>query len=131
MSQVLRLTDRNFKEQVFQSELPTLVEFSASWCIPCQREKSVLEQLARQYAGRLKIGNLNVDQNPRAASKHRITGVPTFILFNSGKPMNQRVAAQSKKQLQQMIQSVFSPADPRSSLRAQGAAISSPLKGED
>ena len=103
MSQVLRLTDRNFKEEVFQSQIPVLVEFSASWCVPSQQMKPMLEKVAQEYAGRLKIGNLNVDQNPRTASKYQIMGCPTFILLNSGKVINRRLGAQSKKQLLEMI----------------------------
>jgi thioredoxin 1 len=102
MSQVLRLTDRNFKEEVFQSQIPVLVEFSASWCVPSQQMKPMLEKVAQEYAGRLKIGNLNVDQNPRTASKYQIMGCPTFILLNSGKVINRRLGAQSKKQLLEM-----------------------------
>ena len=103
MSQVLRLTDRNFEEEVFKSRIPVLVEFSASWCVPSQQMKPMLEALAQEYAGRLKIGNLNVDQNPRKASQYRIMGCPTFILLNSGKAVSRRVGAQSKKQLVEMI----------------------------
>jgi len=102
MSQVLRLTDRNFEEEVFQSQIPVLVEFSASWCVPSQQMKPMLEALAQEYDGRLKIGNLNVDQNPRKASQYQIMGCPTFILLNSGKAISRRVGAQSKKQLLEM-----------------------------
>jgi len=102
MSQVLRLTDRNFKEEVYQSRIPVLVEFSASWCVPSQQMKPMLEKVAQEYAGRLKIGNLNVDQNPRTASQYQIMGCPTFILLNSGKAIIRRVGAQSKKQLLEM-----------------------------
>jgi thioredoxin 1 len=102
MSQVLRLTDHNFEEEVFQSRIPVLVEFSASWCVPSQQMKPMLEKVAKEYAGRLKIGNLNVDQNPRTASQYQIMGCPTFILLNSGKAIIRRVGAQSKKQLLEM-----------------------------
>ena len=85
MNQVLQLTDHNF-EELFHSGLPAVVEFSASWCIPSQQQKLVLEALAQEYAGKLKIGNLNVDRNPRVASKYQIMGCPTLIIFNSGKP---------------------------------------------
>ncbi len=103
MSQLLRLTDRNFAEEVFQSQIPVLVEFSASWCVPSQQMKPMLEKVAEEYAGRLKIGNLNVDQNPRTASKYQIMGCPTFILLNSGKVISRRLGAQSKKQLLEMM----------------------------
>lgn len=108
MNQVLRLTDRNFREEVFQSKVPVLVEFSASWCVPSQQEKPLLEELAEKYSGRLKIGELNVDRNPRWASKYQVMGCPTIILLNSGKPVARRVGAQSKGQLLEMLQSAIS-----------------------
>ena len=103
MSQLVRLTDRNFKQEVFQSETPVLVEFSGSWCVPSQQQKPLLEQLAREYDGKLKVGNLNVDQNPRTTSEFQILGCPTLITFNSGKEIQRRVGAQSKEQLNQII----------------------------
>lgn len=103
MSQVLRLTDHNFREEVFQSEVPLLVQFSGSWCVPSQQMRPMLEKMALEYEGKFKIGYLNVDQNPRVTSQYTIMGCPTFIIFNSGKPMSRRVGAQSKKQLLEML----------------------------
>ena len=106
MNQLLRLTDRSFNHEVCQCEIPVLVEFSASWCIPSRQMKPVLEKLTEEYNGKLKIADLNVDQNPRAASKYQIMGCPTFIILISGKVIQRRTGAQSKKQLMKMIQSV-------------------------
>jgi len=103
MSQVLRLTDRSFEQEVFQSGVPVLVDFWASWCPPCKMVEPILDELARLYDGQIKFGKLNVDQNPKTGGKYQIKGVPTFILFNSGKPVHQRVGAQSKRQLEKMI----------------------------
>lgn len=108
MSRVLKLNERNFDQEVSQSEVPVLVEFSASWCVPSQQQKPVLESLAGEYAGKLKIGNINVDQNAGAASRYKIMGCPTFIVFNSGKLLSRRTGAQSKKQLEEMIQGAVS-----------------------
>lgn len=105
MSQVLRLNDTNFEQQVSHSGTPMLVEFWASWCPPCKMVDPVLEELAGEYAGRVKIGKLNVDQNPGMGWRYQIKGVPTFILFNSGKPVREKVGAQSKDQLRGMIDS--------------------------
>lgn len=107
MSQVLCLTDRNFNEEISRCDRPALVEFSASWCVPSQQQKPVLEKLAREYDGRLRIGNINVDQNPRTASRYQIMGCPTFIVFHDGKVVQRRVGAQSPKQLQEMLQSAM------------------------
>ncbi|MFC2001779.1 thioredoxin family protein [Chloroflexota bacterium] len=103
MSQILRLTDRNFNEEVSQSKVPMLVEFSASWCVPSQQQKPLMEELAMKYSDRLKFGELNVDQNPMSAAKYQIMGCPTFILLNSGNIEARRVGAQSKKQLLEML----------------------------
>jgi len=104
MNPVLRLTDRNFRQDVFQSEIPVLVDFWASWCPPCKVVEPVIEELASEYAGTVKFGKINVDQNPRVAAEYQIKGVPTFVLFNSGKIVERRVGAQSKKQLQEMLE---------------------------
>lgn len=107
MSQVLRLTDRNFDQEVRQSEIPALVEFTASWCLPSQQQKPLIEELAKEYSGKLSIGELNVDQNPRIAAEYKIMGCPTFITFNADKTLQRRVGAQSKKQLIELIQSAI------------------------
>mgnify|MGYP000557142746 CR=1 FL=1 len=106
MSHVLRLTDTNFEKEVFKSDIPVLVDFWASWCPPCKVIEPVIEELAKEYEDKVKIAKINVDQNPKAASKFQIKGVPTFILFNSSKIVQQRVGAQSKKQLEEMIERV-------------------------
>lgn len=103
MSQVLRLTDRNFEQDVFQSEVPVMVDFWASWCPPCKMADPVIEELAGEYTGTVKFGKINVDQNPGTATQHQVTGVPTFILFNSGKVVARRVGVQSKEQLKEML----------------------------
>ena len=103
MSQVLRLNDRNFEQEVCHAETPVLVEFWASWCPPCKMAEPVLDELSRECDGNIKIGKLNVDQNPRTGSRYQIKGVPTFILFNSGKPVRQKVGAQSKDQLKRLV----------------------------
>lgn len=103
MSQLLRLTDRSFRKEVLQSETPVLVEFSGSWCVPSQQQKPLLEELAREYNGKLKVANLNVDQNPRMTSEWQILGCPTLIVFGSGRPVARKVGAQSRKQLEEMV----------------------------
>ena len=104
MSQVLRLTDHNFEEEIARSETPVLVDFWASWCPPCKMVEPVLVELAREYDGQIKIGKLNVDQNPKTGGKYQIKGVPTFIIFKSGKPVQHKVGAQSKNQLKRVIE---------------------------
>jgi thioredoxin 1 len=107
MSRVLRLTEHNFDQEICQGEIPALVEFSASWCLPSQQQKPLIQELAKEYSGQLNIGELNVDQNPQIAAEYKIMGCPTFITFNAGKTLQRRVGAQSKKQLLELIQSAI------------------------
>ncbi len=107
MSHELRFTDANFEKEVIKSDLPVLVDFWGSWCPPCKMVEPVIKDLAQQYNGRLKVGKLNTDQNPKMASKYTIQGVPTFIVFRSGKEMQRRVGAQSKTQLQKILSEVL------------------------
>jgi len=107
MGQVLRLTDVNFKPEVLVADVPVLVDFWASWCPPCKMVEPVIAELATEYDGRLKVGKLNVDQNPRVAAHYHILGVPTFIVFSAGEPGERRVGAQSKAQLKDVLRGVL------------------------
>ena len=107
MSQVMRLTDGNFKQEVLQSSTPVLVEFSGSWCVASQQMRPLLKQMATEYKGRLKFGYLNVDQNPRVAAQYKIMGCPTFIGFSLDQPVARKAGAQSKKQLLQMLEGLI------------------------
>ena len=107
MSNVIRLTDANFETEVLAADVPVLVDFWASWCPPCKMVEPVVEELAEEYDGRLKVGKLNVDQNPRTASRYRVMGLPTFALFQAGQVIQQRTGAQSKAQLLQMLGQVL------------------------
>ena len=107
MSRLLQITSRNFDEEVVQCETPVLVEFSGSWCVPSQQQKTLLERLAEECDGEFKVGNINVDQNPRVASQYHIMGCPTLILFNEGKIVQRCVGAQSMKQLREMLRAAL------------------------
>ena len=103
MGHPIRLTDRNFEREVLESDIPVLVDFWASWCPPCKMVEPVIEGLAEEYDGRLKVGMLHVDQNPKTRDRYHIMGVPTFVLFRDGRVLDRRIGAQSKAQLVQMI----------------------------
>ena len=92
-----------FGEEVLESDVSVMVEFWASWCPPCKMSEPLIAELASEYDGQLKIGKLNVDQNPKAASTYRIQGVPTFALFRHGEMVQRRVGSQSKDQLLGMV----------------------------
>jgi len=97
------LTDKNFKEGVFGSELPVLIEFWASWCPPCKMMEPVMVKLIDEYRNKLKIYKLNVDQNKIITDEYGINGVPTFILFCDGQEIDRRTGAQSEEMLKTMI----------------------------
>jgi len=100
----LELTDANFKQKVLDRDVPVLVDFWGSWCPPCKMVEPVVDELATEFDGRLKVYKLNVDLNPRTATMFNISGAPTFILFERGKPIRREVGARSKKQLLQVIE---------------------------
>ena len=99
----VRLTDSNFHKEVLESDIPVLVDFWASWCTPCKMSEPVMAQISRDYGEKIKIAKINVDQNPQISAKYSIMGVPTFIVFNLGNEVERKVGAQSKKQLDQMV----------------------------
>lgn len=105
----MEVTDRTFEKEVLQSDIPVLVDFWASWCLPCKATDSILDELAKEYEGRMKICKLNVDRNRFTAQKYDISGLPTFMIFRDGEPIAREVASRSRRELQDMIeQSCFS-----------------------
>ena len=79
-----KFTDQNFEEEVLKSELPVLVDFFAVWCGPCQMMAPVIEEMAKELEGKVKIGKMNVDESPQTAEKFGIMSIPTLILFKDG-----------------------------------------------
>lgn len=107
MSHPIRLTDANFEDEVLRSDIPVLVDFWASWCPPCKMVEPILVKLAAEYDGRLKVGKLNVDQNPKTAQRYYIMGVPTFAVFHVGEIVQHRIGAQSRQQLLHLLSEVL------------------------
>jgi thioredoxin 1 len=100
---VLQLSDDSFSNDVLQSDLPVLVDFWASWCAPCKAIGPVIDGLADEYAGRVKIAKLNVDENPATPGQYGVRGIPTLILFKDGKVLDQVVGAVPKNQLESLL----------------------------
>jgi thioredoxin 1 len=102
---ITALTNDNFETEVGQANVPVLVDFWAEWCGPCKMIAPVLEELAADYDGKLKIAKLNVDDYRETTEKFNIRGIPTLILFKNGEPEATKVGALSKSQLQAFLDS--------------------------
>jgi len=100
---VLQVTDDSFEAEVINSDTPTLVDFWASWCGPCRAIAPVVEELAEQYAGKLKVAKLNVDESPKTPGQYGIRAIPTLIIFKEGKVADQITGAVSKSHLETAI----------------------------
>jgi thioredoxin 1 len=100
MKSLAHFSDSSFKQDVLESDLPVLVDFWAEWCGPCHMIAPIVEQIAQDYQGRLKVGKLNVDENPQIAAQFGIRGIPTLLLFDKGKPVEQIIGAVPKAQIQ-------------------------------
>jgi thioredoxin 1 len=100
---VLTLGDATFDADVLQSAEPVLVDFWATWCAPCKAIAPTIDALADEYDGKVKIGKVNVDENPGTPAKYGVRGIPTVILFKDGKVFDQVVGAVPKSQLEAMI----------------------------
>jgi len=94
---VFEITDGNLQDEVLDAELPVVIDFWAPWCGPCRAIAPLIEQLAERYDGKVKVGKLNVDDNPEVAQKYRITGIPSLIAFKDGEVVDQLVGANPKR----------------------------------
>lgn len=96
-------TDQNFEEEVINSDVPVVVDFWAAWCVPCKMIAPTLDELAQEYAGKAKVGKLNVDENREIAGKYGIRGIPSLLLFKDGEIKDQMVGVHSKQEISNMI----------------------------
>lgn len=100
---VIAFTDANFDQEVIQSELPVLVDFWATWCAPCKAIAPLVDTVADEYAGKVKVGKVNVDENQATPGKFGVRGIPTLILFKGGVVVDQIVGAVPKSQLDALL----------------------------
>lgn len=100
---VIAFGDDNFDKEVLQAGIPVLVDFWATWCAPCKAIAPVIDAIADEYDGRVKVGKVNVDESPATPAKYGVRGIPTIILFKEGKVLDQVVGAVPKAQLEALI----------------------------
>ena len=108
MSKPLTIDDSNFDQIALQAKAPVLVDFWAPWCRPCLMVAPILDELAEEYNGRLSIARMDVDQNPKTASKYGIMSIPTLLIFKEGKPISHIVGFRPKVELKRSLDAALS-----------------------
>ena len=106
MADLQQVTDSSFEQEVLKSDLPVLIDFWAPWCGPCRAIAPVVEELAKEYNGRLKVVKMNVDDNPQTPSRYGVRGIPNLIVFKDGQVREQIVGAVPKAQLVKAVSQV-------------------------
>jgi thioredoxin 1 len=104
---IYEFTDANFKAEVLDSTIPVLIDFWAPWCGPCRMVAPVVEQIAAEYAGKAKVGKVNVDDNPTVATNYGIRSIPTLIVVKAGKVIGQVIGAVGKGELMKLLDKAF------------------------
>ena len=107
MASPITLTDETFQSEVIESPLPVLVDLWATWCGPCRMVAPIVEELAQEYEGRLKVGKLDVDSEQKIAGNYGIRSIPTLLIFKEGKVVDQIVGAVPKKILVEKIEAAL------------------------
>jgi len=102
---IIYVGDADFEDKVLNAELPVLVDFWAEWCGPCKMIAPVLEEIAEEYAGKIQVAKLNIDENPATPPRYGIRGIPTLMLFKNGNVEATKVGAVSKSQLAAFLDS--------------------------
>ena len=101
--QTKAVTDESFRQDVLEAPGPVLVDFWAEWCGPCKAVGPVLDELARDYAGKLTVAKVDIDENPMTPNEYAVRGIPTMLLFRDGKLLDQKVGAMPKSALKDWI----------------------------
>ena len=108
MSKEMTITDSSFEQDVLKSDVPVLVDFWAPWCGPCKIVAPVVEEIAGEYDGKIKVGKVNTDENQQIAAKYGIMSIPTLMIFKNGEPAERLVGAQPKQAITEKIDSALS-----------------------
>jgi len=101
------LNDKNFEEEVLKSDIPVIVDFWAEWCAPCRLVGPIVEELAGEYAGKVKVGKLNVDLNSQSSMSYGIRSIPTLLFFKDGKPVDQILGAVPKNAIEERLKALL------------------------
>lgn len=108
MSNAQQVNDKDFNKEVLESPIPVLVDFWAAWCGPCQMMGPIIDAIAAEYEGKVKVMKMNVDENPETPAKYGIRGIPTLILFNKGEVIERVIGAQPKASVDSLLKRVVS-----------------------
>ncbi len=104
---MLEFTDQNFEKEVLRSKVPVLVDFWASWCMPCLKIAPLVEELSNEYDGKIKFGKMNVENDQKFAQQYGIRSIPTLLIFKDGKIASQLIGVQPKRNLVEKIKEVL------------------------
>jgi len=107
MGDLLKVTDDNFEQEIINSDIPALVDFWAEWCGPCKMVSPIVEELAKEYDGKVKVGQMNVDENRQTPAKYGIRAIPTLILFKNGNVAQTIVGAQPKSAIEEELKKLL------------------------
>ena len=107
MANQITFTDGNFEEEVLNSSIPVLVDFWAEWCAPCKMIAPTVDEIANEFDGKLKVGKVDVDSNPKVSSKYQIRSIPSIVFFTDGKVTDQIVGAVPKVKIMSKIETIL------------------------
>ena len=107
MANQITFTDGNFEEEVLNSSIPVLVDFWAEWCAPCKMIAPTVDEIANEFDGKLKVGKVDVDSNPKVSSKYQIRSIPSIVFFKDGKVTDQIVGAVPKVKIMSKIETIL------------------------